>query len=163
MTDITVPVPDDRIAQFYQFFGLWLAGSLDVSSGETEPRLAAGSRGSLAKESSDQRKRKWTGAPDEAADAEELLSKLTNPAREMFNLLGGDEPGRKYTGQEIADATSISSVNAVAATLTWPATYCKRMGRDLPIQWNPHDEAGSVYWMNPEVAALFSRVLAEGP
>ena len=30
MTDITVPVPDDRTAEFYQFFGLWLAGSLSL-------------------------------------------------------------------------------------------------------------------------------------
>ena len=32
MADITVPIPDERVAEFYQFFGLWLAKSLSLSA-----------------------------------------------------------------------------------------------------------------------------------
>jgi len=154
MPDITVPVPDDRTAEFYQFFGLWLARALKhpttgadtlVKSSEISPELLG-----------------WTGSEEEVADAKQLWKKLTARAKGMFNLLI-DHPGTPYTGMEIATALDIPhGANGVAGVLAWPGRHCRRMNRHLPTLWkNGEDGAESVYWMDAEVATLFSKIRAE--
>ena len=97
MTEITVPVPDDRTAEFYQFFGLWLAGGQPLSRSIwylSDSCWYPGSR-------SDGRLRKakpWTGADADLEDAEALWRKYSPRARAMFSLLM-DTPDKKYTGR----------------------------------------------------------------
>ena len=158
MPDITVPVPDDRTADFYQFFGRWLSGALEAS---TEGLQSSGQ----PSETHQDKRASWTGSDDEADDAEFLWRKLTKRAKGMFNLLMA-EPGKRYTGKEIAAALDIPhGANGVAGVLAWPGRYCWNLSRYLPTHWKDgEDGAESVYWMKPEVAQLFSqaRVKVEG-
>src|SRR4051794_17450502 len=100
MVDITVPVPDERTAEFYQFFGLWLAGSLSLTPTPDVPLSMTGLETPHAPV------RHWADSEEDLALAEELWSKMTDRAKSMFDLLM-DEPGTKYTGEEIANAVGI--------------------------------------------------------
>lgn len=154
MHDITVPVPDDRTAEFYQFFGLWLAGSLTLPDGGSQ---------SLPEASGDSGKRRnWTGSDDDREDARKLWSKMTSRAKGFYNLLI-DAPGTKFTGNQIAKELSISNgANGVAGVLAWPGRYCLNMNRNLPQHWKDGEVgAPSVYWMDADVAALFAAVRSD--
>lgn len=151
MADITVPVPDDRIGEFYQFFGLWLEGSL------TLPARASHVFSQFPKES--ENRQAWTGADEDREDAEKLWSKMTGQAKGFYNLLI-DAPETKFTGNQIAKELGIpKGANGVAGVLAWPGRYCLTMNRRLPQHWkNGEDGAPSTYWMDADVAALFKAV-----
>lgn len=142
MPDITVPVPDGRIAEFYQFFGQWLAGSLPYL--DPQP---------FDDDAPDERQH-WS-AKDQT-EAEWLWSKLSKNARAMFTVLI-DAPDRKFTGEEIAETANIpNGASGVAGVLAWPGRFCLQQRRHLPTHWRAgEDDAPSVYWMTPEVADLF--------
>lgn len=154
MSDITVPVPDDRIAEFYLFFGLWLGGSLTLPEGGSQI-LPEASRDSG-------QRRNWTGSDEDREDAEKLWSKMTSRAKGFYNLLI-DAPGTVFTGNQIAKELSIpNGANGVAGVLAWPGRYCLNMNRRLPQHWKDgEDGAPSVYWMDAEVAALFAAVRSD--
>lgn len=159
MTDITVPVPDDRTAEFYQFFGLWLAGSLnpsEVSQGHLEPLSAAAESVDI---------KPWTGSEDDLEDAEWLWEKFSRQARGMFSLLA-DDPGAEYPADQIAETVGIRyGRRGVAGTLAWPGRYGLEVGRGVPVKWREDVDAGKAYyWMTPEVASTFraARERAEG-
>lgn len=154
MADITVPVPDDRIAEFYSFFGTWLAGSLNPSSGEAAD-------GSGVPQASHE----WGSTDDDLADAVALWKKFSPRARAMFSLLI-DNPGTEYTGEQIAEACGIpNGAHGVAGVLAWPGRHGAAIGRGLPSNWRQDPETfESFYAMSPERAALFgaARDAAEG-
>jgi Family of unknown function (DUF6416) len=159
MPDITVPVPDERTAEFYQFFGRWLAGSVQQEPeipGEGSPGVTDTLKGQHDKP------RHWTGSDDDLEDAEYLWGKYNKRAKGLFNLLMED-PGRPYTGRQIAEAVGIpNGANGVAGVLAWPGRYGLERQRHLPSLWKDgEDGAESVYWMEPEVADLFSKVRAK--
>lgn len=145
MPDVTVPVPDARLADFYQFFSRWLDGTLSLT---TEP--AAEETEGLGDE-----RLPWTS--DDHANAEWLWRKLNKRARSLFNLLM-ETPGREYTGHEIAKTLDIpNGANGVAGVLAWPGRYTWEIRRELPSSWRDGEDPGtpSVYWMTPETAQLF--------
>lgn len=159
MPEITVPVPDERIAEFYQFFGRWLSGSLgeapeipmkDPQSSTDTPKIWM------------DRRQPWTGSDDEAGDAEFLWGKFTNRAKRVFELLM-EEPSKKYTGTEIADAVGIpNGAHGLAGVLAWPGRYGYQVERYLPNSFQDGaDGNDSCYWMEPEVAQLFSKAKAK--
>lgn len=154
MSDITVPVPDDRVAEFYQFFGAWLGGSLTLSDGGSQI---------LSEASGDSGKRRnWTGSDEDREDAEKLWSKMTSRAKGLYSLMI-DAPGTEFTGNQIAKELSIpNGANGVAGVLAWPGRYCWNMHRLLPQHWKDgEDGAPSVYWMDADVAALFAAVRSD--
>src|SRR5687767_5877439 len=102
MTDITVPVPDDRTAEFFQFFGLWLAGDLSLSP-KGPQGLQSLPEGTGA---SQQEFRPWADTPEDVEDAAALWKKFSPRARAMFSLLI-DNPGKEFTGEQIAEAVKI--------------------------------------------------------
>jgi len=154
MPDITVPVPDDRVPEFYQFFGLWLGGSLTLHDGGSQilPE-ASGDSG---------KRRNWTGSDEDREDAEKLWSKMTSRAKGLYSLMI-DAPGTEFTGNQIAKELSIpNGANGVAGVLAWPGRYCLNMNRRLPQHWKDgEDGAPSVYWMDADVAALFAAVRSD--
>jgi hypothetical protein len=152
MVDITVPVPDERIPEFYTFFGLWLREGLSLPA---EPSEASPS-GSQASEATPTN-REWGASDDDLADAVWLWSKCSAPARRFFSLLI-DNPGTKFTGGQIAEACSISNgAHGVAGVLAHPARFGRQIGRSLPSHWRPDPETfDSYYWMTDERAALFA-------
>lgn len=154
MPDITVPVPDDRVPEFYQFFGLWLGGSLALPDGGSKTHSEAlGDPG---------KRRDWTGSDEDHEDAEKLWSKMTSRAKGFYSLLI-DAPGTEFSGNQIAEELSIpNGANGVAGVLAWPGRYCFNMNRQLPQHWKDGEDGGpSVYWMDADVAALFAAVRSD--
>lgn len=154
MPDVTIPVPDDRVAEFYQFFGHWLEGSLAPSDGGYE--MLSATSGDPGK------RRSWTGSDEDREDAEKIWSKMTSRAKGFYNLLI-DAPGTEFTGNQIAKQLSIpNGANGVAGVLAWPGRYCLKLNRGLPQHWkHGEDGAPSVYWMDADVAALFASVRSD--
>lgn len=151
--EVTVPVPEGRVPEFYQWFGRWLDGSI-----ETEP-LPGGSgvsQGDL---------RPWGDTDEELTDAAALWKKYSPRARAMFSLLI-DNPGKEFTGEQIAEAADIPhGAHGVAGVLAWPGRYGNAVGRGLPSDWREDPETGEGYYgMSEERAALFqsARELVDG-
>lgn len=151
-TNVTVPVPDDRTAEFYQFFGLWLAGSLSL------PGTSLGATAEISKASPEGPARKQWGkdAEADAADAAALWAKYSKNARGMFGLLM-DNPGKEYTGDEIAEAVGIpNGAHGVAGVLAWPGRHGAEIGRGLPTSFREDEETGLTYYrITAEQADLF--------
>lgn len=151
MNNITVPVPDDRTAEFYQFFGLWLAGSLSLpGTTGASPEVSTTSSQALVKKT-------WGSSPEaDAADAEALWAKYSKNARGMFSLLL-DNPGKEFTGDEIAEAVGIpNGAHGVAGVLAWPGRHGAEIGRGLPTSFREDEETGLTYYrMTAEQAELF--------
>lgn len=157
MVDITVPVPQDRTAEFYQFFGLWLAGSLaanELAHEDLQPRaaLADGKPRMLP----------WGSSEQDYVDAERLWKKYSKSARAMFSLLI-DNPDKRYTGDQIATEIGIKhGARGVAGLLAWPGRHGAKIGRGLPSEWG-HDEDTSEgsYWIPADRAEAFKAARAK--
>lgn len=157
MANQTVPVPDDRTAEFYQFFGLWLAGALSLpGSPEKAQQAPSGVSGPT------QGIKEWGNTEEDYADAETLWKKYSPNARAMFSLLI-DNPDKDFTGDEIAKAVGIpNGAHGVAGVLAWPGRHGAPLRRWLPTSWREDPETlDSYYWMPKERAELFKVVRAK--
>lgn len=160
MLEITVPVPDDRVGDFYEFFGRWVSGAIEPFRRGADS--ADMGRATALPEGSDthaeQKNRAWADSDEDLDDAVRLWRKLSSNARRMFGVLV-NRPGQRFTGQQIAEAAGIANGSSgVAGVLAWPGRYCAQMRRELPSQWmDATDGRESAYWMEPEAAALFSK------
>ena len=146
---ITVAVPEDRVPEFY----VWFAHFLASEHGGGPPW---GGRGRGGRGFGPPPRREV--APWTAQDAEQaawLYRKLAPPARELLDLLV-EEPGKRFSGNEIAAALSIENgAHGVAGILAWPGRYCRKLGRELPIATERREDGGTDYFVAPDVAALF--------
>ncbi len=150
-SNITIPVPLERTAEFYQFFGLWLAGDLSL------PNLGLkGSRSLPEPQEAAADITPWGTGDADLRDATLLWEKFSIRARTMFSLLI-DNPQRKFTGEEIAKAANIpNGAHGVAGVLAWPGRHGYTVGRPLPSEWREDpDTQESHYWMPKERADLF--------
>jgi hypothetical protein len=143
MMDITVKVPEDRIADFYQMYGAWLNDQMQPESppsGET----TEGDRDHLP----------WTESDTEQADA--VWRKLSDAARRLFSTFIA-EPGRRFSGEELATMLDIpNGKHGVAGVLAWPGRHSFKQDREWPWRWEyPVEGEPAVYWFEPEIAALF--------
>lgn len=154
MVDITVPIPDDRTAEFYQFFGMWLAGSLDTSSASAS--TVKTSSGAIGDDSPPLLP--WGSGERDYADAEKLWRKYSTPARAMFSLMI-DHPDQHFTGDQIADAIEIPhGARGVAGALAWPGRHGIKIGRGLPTEYGRDQETGEgYYWIPADRAEVFKR------
>ena len=151
MTDITVPVPDERTAEFYQFFGLWLAGSLSISAG-----TSGASESPSAAADSIAQPTPWGDSEQDYSDADTLWKKFSPRARKMFSLLI-DNPREEYTGAQIAEACDIpNGAHGVAGVLAWPGRHGAAIGRGLPTEWRVDPATfESYYWIPADRAEVF--------
>jgi hypothetical protein len=153
MPDTTVPVPDDRIAEFYQFFGLWLAGSLSlpgspsVTPVEVSPDIPGPSKPAMMP---------WGVTELDLADAVSLWQKYSSRARAMFGLLI-DNPNKEFTGNQIAEACHIpNGAHGVAGVLAWPGRHGAAIGRQMPTSFREDpDTLESFYFVPAATAELF--------
>lgn len=157
MASITVPVPEERTAEFYEFFGVWLAGKLSPGQGSTgtyqiPPQTVAPVKALL----------EWGDGERDFRDAKALWRKYSPRARKMFGLLI-DNPDREYTGEEIAEACDIpNGAHGVAGVLAWPGRHGRLIRRELPSSWRlDPDTLQSVYWMPAKRAEMFKAVRAK--
>lgn len=141
MIDVTVKVPEERIAEFYAWFGQWLAG------GGGEKAAAA-----TAKDGS------WS--PSDLELAAKYWEKLSIAAKALFSTLI-DNPGKKISGEELATKLELPNGKyGVAGVLAWPGRHGNALGRSIPCSrtdGDPKDGDGALYWMEPELADLFRK------
>lgn len=162
MTDITVPVPNDRTAEFYQFFGLWLGGSLQLpDQGPADPSGALKTsllQGSTPKAAA---MVPWGITERDHADALQLWKKYSPRARAMFSLLI-DNRGKMFTGDQIAEAVNIpNGAHGVAGVLAWPGRYGMAIGRGLPTEWRENPETLELAYSIPTERAELFKVARE--
>lgn len=144
---VTVPVPEERVAEFYAWFAAFLAAEPG-----SEPRAGRRSRRGGPRRHGDDRP--WTA--DDADKAAWLYRQLAPPARSLFDLLSG-APGQRFAGNDVATRLGLEKgAHGVAGILAWPGRYCRRLGRPLPIATAAREDGGTDYFMEPDIAALFS-------
>jgi hypothetical protein len=142
MQEIKVLVPEDRVPDFYKWFGAWLDGSEQQGTIST----------------ADIEKSHWAN-PEDRELAAELWAKLSENAQALFGYLM-DRPGEAFTGDDLAAALAIPNGRyGVAGVLAWPGRYCLAMRRHLPSQWS---EDKGTYWMEPDVAEMFVEIRDSG-
>ncbi|HWH10061.1 MAG TPA: DUF6416 domain-containing protein [Solirubrobacteraceae bacterium] len=153
---VTVPVPEDRVAEFYAWFASFLASDPGSAgwSGHRGPR----GRGPRGAPGHDHPLEAWSAGDGERAAW--LYERLATTARELFDLLARS-PGERFSGNEVAARLKIDKgAHGVAGILAWPGRYARRLGRALPIATEGRPDGGTDYFMEPEVAVLFA---ADGP
>lgn len=144
LQEVSVLVPTERVAQFYEMVGRWLAGPADkeaVVAGERPP-VAAGKRPL------------WTSGDLDLA--KEVWGHMNEWGRELFTVLM-DNPEQRFSGQQLAEDLHLTyGKYGLAGVMAWPGRYCKAVGRRFALQWEagPVGKSGN-YWMTSEVAALF--------
>ena len=155
---VTVAVPEERVPEFYSWFAAFLA----AEPGTPPPVGGRGRRGPRGLRHHGEA-RAWSA--EDADQAAWLYRKLAPPARELFDLLAL-APGERFGGEEIAKRLGLDKgAHGVAGILAWPGRYCRHLERVLPIATEGRADGGTDYYMDPDVAALFStaRGLAERP
>lgn len=150
---VTVEVPEDRVPEFY----LWFAAFLSSPPGSGPPR-GGPRRGGPGPPWRHHDRRAWTAGDVE--DARWLYGRLSDPARELFDLLI-DTPGERYSGNDVATRLGLDKgAHGLAGILAWPGRWCRKLGLDFPITTTARDDGGTDYLMEPEIAELFGRARA---
>ncbi len=152
---VTVPVPEERVAEFYAWFGAFLASESGSGPGPGPGRGGfGGGRGRRGARPA------GTATPWSAHDGELatwLRGRLAPAARELFDLLAA-APGRRFSGNEVAARLGLEKgAHGVAGILAWPGRYCRHLERALPIATECRADGGTDYYMEPVVAELFAR------
>ena len=164
---VTVEVPEDRVPEFY----LWFAAFLASEPGAAPPAPGFGpgfgpprgrgrhGRGHMGGPWGHQERRAWS--EDSTEEARWLYGRLSEPARELFDLLM-EESGEPFAGEEIARRLGLEKgAHGVAGVLAWPGRYSRHLGRLLPIETTGRPDGGTDYYMEPEVGALFRTARGE--
>lgn len=148
---VTVAVPEERVPEFYAWFARFLAAP---AAGVGGP-WGGGARGwAPAAEV-----RGW--GDDDAESAAWLHRKLAPPARALVDLLA-DEPGRRWSGNELATRLHLDKgAHGVAGILAWPGRYCRKLGMASPITTEGRPDGGTDYWMDDDVSRLFVAARAD--
>jgi hypothetical protein len=142
MIDVSIKVPEDRIADFYAMYGRWLAGA--------DPEPANDATAAAVQ---------WADTPDDIPLAKVVWAKFSPRAKAMFGTLM-DNPERKFSGEDLADLHDIPNGKyGVAGVLAWPGRHCAAVSRVLPCRYEDGPKGGSAnYWMESEVASLLRKV-----
>jgi hypothetical protein len=143
MIDVSVKVPEERIADFYSMLGRWLAGSdLDAANEEATAEVVG-----------------WSDTAEDAALAKVVWSKFSARAKGMFSTLM-DDPEKRFSGEDLADLLDIPNGKyGVAGVLAWPGRHCLAVNRSVPCRYEDGPKGGSAnYWMDSEIASLFRKV-----
>jgi hypothetical protein len=68
-----------------------------------------------------------------------------------------DAPGERIGGEEVARRLALDKgAHGVAGILAWPGRYSRHLGRVLPIATEGRADGGTVYYMEPDTAQLFT-------
>ncbi len=149
---ITVAVPEERVAEFYVWFGTFLSAQPGSPPPGAPRRRGPGPRAWMHETSG------WSAT--DADQAAWLYGKLAPPARELFDLLI-DAPGQRFAGNDIASRLRMDKgAHGVAGILAWPGRYCRKLGRELPISTAARDDGGTDYYLEPDIATLFATARA---
>jgi hypothetical protein len=159
---ITIEVPEERVAEFYAWFAEFLStpagefgpsrmrrGGPAAHRGFRGPGGFGGHRGFGGEPSP------WTD--DDLEQARWIYRKLSDPARDLFDLLI-DHPAEHYGGNDIASRLQLDKgAHGVAGILAWPGRWCRKLGREFPIDTEAREDGGTDFSMSAATAALFAR------
>jgi uncharacterized protein DUF6416 len=163
---VTVPVPEERVAEFYAWFASFLASEAVWSGGPGHRGPGRGGPGGPGGPRGGAHDHRHALGPWSAADGERaawLYDHLAPGARELFDVLA-TSPGRRFSGNEIAALLKIEKgAHGVAGVLAWPGRYSRRLERALPIATEGRADGGTDYFMEPDVAGLFAPRLRSRP
>ncbi|NES14591.1 MULTISPECIES: DUF6416 domain-containing protein [Micromonospora] len=140
MQEIKVLVPEERIPEFYEMFGRWLAGPpREVSDGPSDAVA-------------------WQDTDSDLELAKVVWAKFSQRAKDLFGVLI-DSPEKTFSGEQLASDLDIPNGKyGVAGVLAWPGRYCAEVGRSLPFRFEDGPVGGSGnYSMTPELASLFGK------
>jgi len=147
---VTVAVPEDRVPEFYN----WFAWFLEAEPGTTPSFRGRGRRGPHGPRRHHGEARAWSA--EDADQAAWLYGKLAPPARALFDLLA-DAGGDRFAGEDIAKRLGLDKgAHGVAGILAWPGRYSRHIGRVLPIATEGRADGGTDYYMESDVARLFT-------
>ncbi len=161
---VTVAVPEERVPEFYVWFAHFLAAPAGSQPGDwarrgTPPhgggpggpgRRGPGGPGGWGLDEATE----WTS--EDAELAAWLYRKLAPPARRLLDLLL-DEPGRRWSGNELAEHLQLDKgAHGVAGVLAWPGRYCRKAGRPLPIATAKREDGGTDYWVEGTASELLA-------
>jgi hypothetical protein len=153
---VTVAVPEERVPEFYA----WFASFLAAEPGSPPPLAGRGRRGSRDHRHHSEAQA-WSA--QDADQAAWLYRKLAPQARELFDLLAGT-PGARIGGEDIAKRLHLEKgAHGVAGILAWPGRYSRHLNRTLPIATEGRPDGGTNYYMDPELAELFTAARATSP
>jgi len=153
---VTVAVPEERVPEFYA----WFASFLAAEPGAPPPFAGGGRRGSRGHRHHSEAQA-WSA--QDADQAAWLYTKLAPQARDLFDLLSGS-PGARFGGEDIAKRLKLEKgAHGVAGILAWPGRYSRHLDRTLPIATEGRPDGGTDYYMNPELAELFTAASASAP
>ena len=139
MIDVTVKVPEGRLADFYSMYGRWLEGG-----GDAVTEADGTAHGEVGK---------WAGADVNLARA--VWGRFSEPAVALLSILI-DEPDREFPWDELAQKMAFEGGRTgIAALLTWPGRHCREAGREACWRWRGAEGETTVYWMPSEIADLF--------
>ncbi|MDX6287614.1 MAG: hypothetical protein QOG53_3099 [Frankiales bacterium] len=140
MVEVKVLVPGERVPDFYEMFGRWLAGTADEAPSSTKPV-------------------QWSNTEDDLALAKAVWEKLSDRARALFSKLMDAPADQKFNGEQLAHELHIPNGKyGVAGVLAWPKRHSAAVGRWLPVTYKdgPVGEPAR-YWMEADVAAVFRK------
>jgi len=153
---VTVAVPEERVPEFYA----WFASFLAAEPGAPPPFAGGGRRGSRGHRHQSEAEA-WSA--QDADQAAWLYRKLAPQARELFDLLAGT-PGARFGGEDIAKRLKLEKgAHGVAGILAWPGRYSRHLDRTLPIATEGRPDGGTDYYMDPELAELFTAARVSSP
>jgi hypothetical protein len=137
--DVTVKVPEERLADFYSMYGSWLE--------------APGSTSATTDDADDAEPVEWTSTDVDLAKT--VWDKFSETAKALFsNLI--DAPGREFDGDELAQLANVQKGrHGIAGVLAWPSRHCFAAGRSYCWRWTYPDGETAAYWMPDELADLF--------
>lgn len=110
-TDITVPVPEDRVPEFYRWFADWI----DKSGGEPEQELPAPPLG-------------------DGLDAAMQWWKLLKPRERQIFRLWAEKSPRMLTAGEIVEELGLNGPRDIPGILSWPTRKGRKAG--FKVHWN---------------------------
>jgi Family of unknown function (DUF6416) len=146
LTEVPVKIPEERVGEFYELVGRWLAGAqLEVVEAPDAPATSPTG---------------WTQSDSDLAFARVVWEKFSPRAQAVFSLLM-DQAGRKVSAEELATTLDIPhGISGVAGVLAWPARHCAAVNKTVPWRWEegPEGGSGARYWAEVKVAAVFKKV-----
>lgn len=137
LVELTVKVPAERVAEFYTLVGQWLSGEA-LPTGEQATHFAVSP---------------WGTAHTDKKIALQVLSRLSAPAKRMFEVLAS-EPGKPVAAEELARRADIPNGRyGIAGALAWPTRRFAEIHRPLPIESDQRPD-GTVYWVQESLAPI---------
>lgn len=152
---VTVVVPQSRLAEFYEMYGRWLRGTAAVAPEDgdsTKPTPMA------------QMKRTWIQGSDDdrLRDAKVLLQQLAGGTGGKILSFLLDHPGEWFSGHDLVRDLTLSGMNDIQGGIGAIGKRCTALGREKPQRYQQSVGFGnSRYAIEPDVAEFFRTTRTE--